>query len=348
VTQIDSIALLGAADAPISNSFGIATKAKRVFELNAVEQLLGLAKATSIEKHLILGGASNILFTQDFDGLVVRNELKGLHVEPLQAGKHKVTCGAGENWADFVDTMTAKGLFGLENLSLIPGSVGASPVQNIGAYGIEMRQCFSELKAFDLTTGRTQTFDTQDCAFAYRDSIFKRPDMRQWLITEVSFILDEKAIIELGYGDLKTEALKLAAHRGQTQPTHSEVAQAVKSIRRSKLPDPAVIGNAGSFFKNPKVSNAKLNDLRTNHPTLPAYPLADDVNQQKIPAGWLIDKAGWKGFRRGDAGVHKDHALVLVNYGSATGQEVWQLARDIQASVNDKFGVLIEPEPIVI
>jgi UDP-N-acetylmuramate dehydrogenase len=348
VTQIDATAFMGATDALVSNSFGIATKAKKVFELNSIEQLARLAKATSNEKHLILGGASNVLFTQDFDGLVIRNELKGLHIERLQAGKHKVTSGAGENWANFVDTMTAKGLFGLENLSLIPGSIGASPIQNIGAYGIEMCQCFSELKAFDLTTGKTKTFGKQDCAFAYRDSIFKRPEMRQWLITEVSFILDQNAVIELGYGDLRTEALKLSAQRNQTKPTHSEVAAAVKSIRRSKLPDPAVIGNAGSFFKNPKVSNAQLMELRVYHPTLPAYPVPEDLSNQKIPAGWLIDKAGWKGFRRGDAGVHKDHALVLVNYGLATGKEVWQLACDIQTSIKDKFAVLIEPEPIVI
>ncbi len=339
---------MGAANALISNSFGIATRAKKVFELNSIEQLAALAKATSNEEYLILGGASNVLFTQDFDGLVVRNKLKGLQIEPLPAGKHKVTSGAGENWADFVDTMTVKGLFGLENLSLIPGSVGASPIQNIGAYGIEMCQSFHELKAFSLATGVTQTFTKQDCAFAYRDSVFKRPDMRQWLITEVSFILDETAVIELGYGDLKTEALKLAAQQGQAQPTHSQVAEAVKSIRRSKLPDPALIGSAGSFFKNPKISNAQLAELRINHPTLQAYPVTDDESQQKISAGWLIDKAGWKGFRRGDAGVHKDHALVLVNYGIATGKEIWRLALDIQASVNDKFHVLIEPEPIVI
>jgi UDP-N-acetylmuramate dehydrogenase len=348
VNQIDPLAAMGLADAPISNSFGIATKAKRIFELNSIEQLAPLAKAASNEKPLILGEASNVLFTQNFDGLVVRNQLKGLRIEPIEASRHKVTAGAGENWADFVDTMTAKGLFGLENLSLIPGSVGASPIQNIGAYGIEMCQTFSDLKAFNLVTGQTQIFTKQDCAFAYRDSIFKRSEMRQWLITEVSFILDENATIELGYGDLKTEALKLAALRGQTEPTHADVAQAVKSIRRSKLPDPAVIGNAGSFFKNPKVSNAQLTELRSNYPTVPAYPIADDMSRQKIPAAWLIDKAGWKGFRRGDAGVHKDHALVLVNYGLATGNEVWQLAREIQASVKEKFAVLIEPEPIVI
>jgi UDP-N-acetylmuramate dehydrogenase len=348
VTQIDLMAFMGAADASIANSFGISTKARRVLELNSIEQLAGLIKATSTEQHLILGGASNVLFTQNFDGLVIRNQLKGLRIEAIQGGKYKVTSGAGENWADFVDTMTAKGLFGLENLSLIPGSVGASPIQNIGAYGIEMCQSFSQLKAFSLATGVFQTFTKQDCAFSYRDSIFKRSEMRHWLITEVSFILDENATIELGYGDLKTQALKLSALAGKTHPTHADVAQAVKKIRRSKLPDPAEIGNAGSFFKNPKVSNALLTELRANHPTLPAYPIADDVNRQKIPAGWLIDKAGWKGFRRGDAGVHKEHALVLVNYGLATGKEIWQLACDIQASVKDKFGVLIEPEPIVV
>jgi UDP-N-acetylmuramate dehydrogenase len=335
------------ANAPVANSFGIATKANKTVALRSVAELSFVAQAAT-EKHIILGGASNILFTQDFDGLVIRNELKGLRIEPMQAGKYKVSSGAGENWSDFVDTMTAKGLFGLENLSLIPGSVGASPIQNIGAYGVEMQQRFSELQAFDLITGKTQTFTHHDCNFAYRDSVFKRADMRQWLITEVSFVLDEKASIELGYGDLKAEALKLAALRGQTIPTHAQVAQAVKSIRRSKLPDPAVIGNAGSFFKNPIVSTERLTALKSAHQTLPAYPIAGDLSKHKVSAGWLIDQAGWKGFRRGDAGVHKDHALVLVNYGSATGQEVLELARDIQRSVSQRFGIEIEPEPIVI
>jgi UDP-N-acetylmuramate dehydrogenase len=336
------------ANAPVSNSFGIATKASNTIALRSTEQLAFVTQAAAQEKHIILGGASNVLFTQDFDGLVIRNELKGLRIEPLQASKCRVTSGAGENWSDFVDNMTAKGLFGLENLSLIPGSVGASPIQNIGAYGVEMRQRFCDLQAVDLLTGKTQTFTSEDCGFAYRDSVFKRSEMRHWLITEVSFILDENAPIELGYGDLKTQALTLAQLRGQTNPNHAEVAQAVKNIRRSKLPDPAIMGNAGSFFKNPIVTDTQLSKLRNEHPAIPAYPITGDTTKLKVSAGWLIDQTGWKGFRRGDAGVHKDHALVLVNYGMATGKEILQLARDIQASVNTGFGIAIEPEPIVI
>jgi UDP-N-acetylmuramate dehydrogenase len=336
------------ANAPVSNSFNIATTASKTIVLRSMEQLAFVTQAAAQEKYIILGGASNVLFTQDFDGLVIRNELKGLRIEPLQASKCRVTAGAGENWSDFVDKVTAKGLFGLENLSLIPGSVGASPIQNIGAYGVEMRQRFCDLQAFDLLTGKTQTFTTEDCAFAYRDSLFKRSEMRHWLITEVSFILDENAPIELAYGDLKTQALTLAQLRGRTNPNHSEVAQAVKNIRSSKLPDPAIIGNAGSFFKNPIVTDSQLSMLRNQHPAIPTYPIIGDTTKHKVSAGWLIDQTGWKGFRRGDAGVHKDHALVLVNYGMATGKEILQLARDIQASVNTVFGIAIEPEPIVI
>jgi UDP-N-acetylmuramate dehydrogenase len=348
VTEAKSNPLVLIEQASIPNSFGVAAKAKRTVSLHTFGQLKAIAHEAANEKHLILGGASNVLFTSDFDGLVVRNELKGLRIEPLSGGKYKVAIGAGENWSDFVDAMTAKGLYGLENLSLIPGSVGASPIQNIGAYGVEMQQSFDELKAFDLATGEIQTFTKQDCLFGYRDSIFKRPEMREWLITEVSFILSESTDIELGYGELKAEATRLAALRHTTRPSPVDVAQAVKNIRRSKLPDPALLGNAGSFFKNPIIDAAQVVTLKALHSELPCYAITNEPNKLKVSAGWLIDQAGWKGFRRGDAGVHKDHALVLVNYGLASGKEVWQLAGDIQISVKQKFGVVIEAEPILI
>jgi UDP-N-acetylmuramate dehydrogenase len=337
-----------ALNAPIANSFGVAAKATKTIILNSEQQLPNLCEASTDGSYLILGGASNILLTKDFDGLVIRNALLGIRINDVGGSRYNVTCGAGENWADFVDIMVAKGLFGLENLSLIPGSVGASPIQNIGAYGVEMQQCFSTLKAFSLITGKKRIFTKQDCAFAYRDSIFKRNDMREWLITEVSFLLDTKPTLELGYGELKTEASKLALERGVTTPSATDVAQAVKAIRRSKLPDPAVLGNAGSFFKNPIVPTELIEQLKRTHPAIPSYPVVSSKTQVKTSAGWLIDQAGWKGFRRGDAGVHKDHALVLVNYGQASGAQIWQLACDIQAGVRDKFGIAIEPEPILI
>jgi UDP-N-acetylmuramate dehydrogenase len=334
--------------APIGNSFGISAKAKKTVVLTQVEQLKTIASMASNEKHLVLGGASNVLFTRDFDGLIVRNELKGVQIEQLAGNSHRVTVGAGENWSDLVDTMTARGLYGLENLSLIPGSVGASPIQNIGAYGVEMKQSFTELKAFDLVGGKTQIFTKDDCRLGYRDSIFKLSDMREWLIIKVSFVLSDIAQVELGYGDLKTEALRLASRRGSTKPTPVDVSQAVKNIRRSKLPDPAVLGNAGSFFKNPILDLAKVSMLKAKHPELPTYSILGEPSKLKVSAGWLIDQAGWKAFRRGDAGVHKDHALVLVNYGLASGNEIAQLASDIQISVKTKFGIEIEPEPILV
>jgi UDP-N-acetylmuramate dehydrogenase len=335
-------------NATIANSFGVAAKASRTVTLQSDQQLDELRHLLLDDKYLILGGASNVLISRDYDGTVVRNQIMGTSIERLDESTVKVRCGAGENWSAFVDTMVANGFFGLENLSLIPGSVGASPIQNIGAYGVEMHKSFSELSAFNLTTGRTQQFTKSDCAFGYRDSVFKQASMRDWIITEVCFVLSATAPLELGYGDLKTEAHALAAAKGLTNPSAVEVAQAVKSIRTRKLPDPAVLGNAGSFFKNPAVEQSLVAELQTRYPSLPTYAIANDANHLKLSAGWLIDQAGWKGYRRGDAGVHKEHALVLVNYGAASGMDIWQLALDIQRTVLAKFGVAIEPEPILI
>jgi UDP-N-acetylmuramate dehydrogenase len=335
-------------NAAIDNSFGVAARANRTVTLQSDQQLDELRHLLLDNKYLILGGASNVLISRDYDGTVVRNQIKGMSIKRLGGSIVKVRCGAGENWAAFVDAMVAHGFFGLENLSLIPGSVGASPIQNIGAYGVEMHKCFSELSAFNLTTGKTQQFTKTDCAFGYRDSVFKQASMRDWIITEVCFVLNEAAPLELGYGDLKTEAQALAAAKGLTKPSAVEVAQAVKSIRTRKLPDPSALGNAGSFFKNPAVQHNRVAELQARYPSLPTYPIANDANHVKLSAGWLIDQAGWKGYRRGDAGVHKDHALVLVNYGAASGMDIWQLALDIQTSVLAKFGIAIEPEPILI
>jgi UDP-N-acetylmuramate dehydrogenase len=335
-------------NAAIDNSFGVAAKANKTVTLQSDQKLDELRRLLLDDKYLILGGASNVLISRDYDGTVVRNQIKGTSIERLNGSLVKVRCGAGENWAVFVDTMVAKGFFGLENLSLIPGSVGASPIQNIGAYGVEMQKSFSELSAFNLTTGKTQRFTKADCAFGYRDSVFKQASMRDWIITEVCFVLNEAAPLELGYGDLKTQAQALATAKGLTNPSAVEVAQAVKLIRTRKLPDPAVLGNAGSFFKNPAVKQDFVAELQALYPSLPIYAIANDTNHLKLSAGWLIDQAGWKGYRRGDAGVHKEHALVLVNYGAASGMDIWKLALDIQKSVLAKFAVAIEPEPILI
>jgi UDP-N-acetylmuramate dehydrogenase len=333
----------------ISNSFGVKAHARREIALTSADQLEGLPGAVGSEAVLILGGASNVLFRGDFEGTVIRNRLTGISTRELPiANQVLVRCAAGEPWAGFVDVMVAQGLWGLENLSLIPGCVGASPIQNIGAYGVEVCDRFFQLKAFHIRTGETKVFNKAGCRFAYRDSVFKDPEMRDWLIVEVSFVLDTDPKPTLHYGDLKIRSLVHARSDKRTDPNLADIAQAVKDIRRSKLPDPSVLGNAGSFFKNPIVHQRVIEGLTSEFPGLPVYALAERSDAQKVSAGWLIDQCGWKGHRRGDAGVHQDHALVLVNYGNATGEQIWALASDIQASVQERFGILIEPEPILL
>lgn len=336
----------------IPNSFGVKAFANSLIALQTKDQLAALPQRLKGSKYLILGGGSNLLLTSDFDGIVVLNQLRGVQVSPLSDDTSIITCGAGQSWADFVDDQVAQGWNGLENLSLIPGCVGASPIQNIGAYGVEVCDRISHLEAFNLHSGEFKIFSKEDCQFAYRDSIFKRLEMRQWLITSVSFKLARKLPLVLSYAGLGQAAKTIAAQRGTNDLLAADVATAVKNIRRSKLPDPKVIGNAGSFFKNPVVSFDAAAGLQLNFPNLPSYPVATleagAPSQKKISAGWLIEQCGWKGFRRGDAGVHKDHALVLVNYGRATGQEIWTLATEIQTSVFKRFGLHLEPEPIVL
>ncbi len=331
----------------IPNSFGVPAKAQGLLTLSSKDQLSSVVKVAATQPTLILGGASNLLFTKNFEGTIILNRLTGIRTQHLSDNEVLVHCSAGEDWAKFVDVMVAAGLHGIENLSLIPGTVGASPIQNIGAYGVEMCESFSHLQAFNLQSGQTQQFDRSDCSFAYRHSAFKQASMRDWLIVEVGFILKKKAPLRLDYGDIAKLAQELSTQQ-QCELGVQQVALAVKQIRQSKLPDPAVLGNAGSFFKNPIVSLTEASRLKISFPTLPTYPVPEDAAFVKLSAGWLIDQAGWKGVRRGDAGVHAQHALVLVNYGQANGQQIWSLAQEIQASVLEKFSVQLSPEPVVL
>jgi len=290
---------------------------------------------------LILGGGSNILFTDDFDGLVLRNEIKGIQLVREDEEHVYLRAGAGESWHGFVQYCLDQGWAGVENLSLIPGSVGAAPMQNIGAYGVEIKDIFHELSAYHLTEKKIHTFGLRDCEFGYRESIFKRRYKGQFVILNVTFRLNKKPQFHTEYGDIKAELERMQVRELSIQA----ISQAVIQIRRSKLPDPAQIGNAGSFFKNPTVPEEKLAELKVDYPGIVGYPRPSGI---KLAAGWLIEQCGWKGFRRGDAGCHARQALVLVNYGHATGREIYELSEDILVSVRVKFGVELEREVNII
>ena len=320
------------------NTFGLPARAARFAEVHTVEALREVL-AAGPRPVLILGGGSNILFTRDVQGLVVKNSIAGITEIGSSGNEVRVQVGGGENWHGLVAYAVAQGLGGLENLSLIPGTVGASPVQNIGAYGVELKDVFIELEALELATGRLQTFGAADCQFGYRNSIFKQAAKGRYCITSVTFALtghDHR--LQLGYGELQ----RTLQQQGILQPTIADVSRAVIHIRSSKLPDPAVIGNCGSFFKNPETGRATLERLQAAHPLMPHFELPD--GRVKIPAGWLIEQCGWKGKRVGNTGCYEKQALVLVNYGGATGAEVLSLAKAIIQSVDDAFGIRLEPE----
>lgn len=298
----------------------------------------------SISKNLpllILGGGSNLLFTQDFQGLVVHNQIKGITLIDETPDQVYVQAGAGVNWHDLVMYCVDKGWGGLENLSLIPGTVGAAPVQNIGAYGVELKDNMHSLRAWDRLQKRVVILSAGECEFGYRQSIFKKTFKDRMLILSVTFRLSKNPVLQLDYGAIRSW---LEEHQVKN-PTVTDVSNAVISIRKSKLPDPAVIGNAGSFFKNPEVTASFFELLKADYPDLVAFPFGEGY---KLAAGWLIEQCGWKGFRSGDAGCHVHQALVLVNYGAATGNEIWQLAQQIQQSVAKKFGVTLSPEVNII
>jgi UDP-N-acetylmuramate dehydrogenase len=320
------------------NTFGIDVSARYFLPLSDKEQLREHSGLISKNNLLILGGGSNILFTSDYDGLVLHNGIRGIELIKEDDDHIYVRTGAGENWHLFVLHCLQRGWAGIENLSLIPGSVGAGPIQNIGAYGVEMKEVFYELEAFHLAGQQVHTFSLGDCEFGYRDSVFKRRLKNQYLIVNVTFRLNKKPVFHTGYGAVEKELERM----GITELTICAVSQAVINIRRSKLPDPAEIGNAGSFFKNPQVSASTYRSLNDKFPGIPGYRNEDGTC--KLAAGWMIEQCGWKGFRRGDAGCHARQALVLVNYGKATGKEILDLSMEIAQSVQDRYGVQLERE----
>lgn len=324
------------------NTFGVEALARAYLPVSSVATLAAVRadKALAAMPRLILGGGSNLLFTQNVDALVLHMNSHGMSVTGEDADHVFVCAQAGESWHGFVQWTLAQGLGGLENLSLIPGSVGAAPIQNIGAYGSEMADCFHSLHAFDFVTGELLTLTRDDCAFGYRNSIFKHALRDRAVIVDVTFALPKRWQPNLRYAELAQEVAAIS------KPTAMEISAAVIAIRSRKLPDPAVTGNAGSFFKNPVVTAAQRDALLTDYPQLVSYAQAD--GSFKLAAGWLIDQCGWKGRSLGAAGVHERQALVLVNRGGASGQEILQLAERIKEDVALRFGVSLETEPVVL
>ena len=328
------------------NTFRIEANARYWVEITCEEDihtLLQLTEFTDTPK-LILGGGSNVLLCQDFDGLVINVNIQGIEIIRQDDDHTYITAGAGVNWHKLVLFCVEHGYAGMENLSLIPGTVGAAPMQNIGAYGVELEQVFESLTAVHIKTGEKRTFSHADCAFGYRESVFKRELKGQYIITTVTFQLDKHPVFHTRYGAIQETLAEMGV--SDDNLTIRAISEAVIRIRRSKLPDPAEIGNAGSFFKNPEVPSLQFDRLKAQYPALPGYPIGDDL--VKIPAGWLIEQAGWKGYRADDTGVHAKQALVLVNYGHATGNDIMALARQVQQSVQEMFGVLISPEVNVV
>lgn len=323
------------------NTFGIDVRAAFFVSVHSDAELiesLGWASTGGL-RALVIGGGSNLLLTADLaDVLVVRMASRGVRLLEDVGDRVVVEAEAGEPWHPFVLQTLDLGLAGLENLSLIPGTVGAAPMQNIGAYGVEIKDVFAGLTALDRETLQVRDFSGAECAFGYRDSLFKRQPGR-WVILRVRFALSRSAPVHLDYGPVRQRL----AEQGILDPTPREVSAAICSIRQEKLPDPATLGNAGSFFKNPVVAAHVLDVIRREHPDVVAYPQAD--GRYKLAAGWLIERAGWKGYREGDAGVHRLQSLVLVNYGAASGQQLHALAQRIQDDVKSRFGVALEMEP---
>jgi UDP-N-acetylmuramate dehydrogenase len=325
------------------NTFGIDAKAKYFVEIGHADELVELFLDPQWQQmeRLILGGGSNMLFKEDFDGLVIRMNIRGIG-HRINHNEVYVEAGAGEVWNDLVNFCVAREYAGLENLSLIPGSVGASPIQNIGAYGVELKDVFDTCDAFEIATRTVKTFNKADCRFGYRESVFKTELKGKYIITSVKFKLSLVPDVKLHYGAIKDEL----ANRNITTPAIKDVSQVVSHIRVSKLPDPSTIGNAGSFFKNPVISQNEFNIVKAKYPEVVHYPAGE--GHIKLAAGWLIEQCGWKGKVVGHTGTWKNQALVLVNHGGATGEEVYSLSSQIIDSVYTKFGVLLEREVNII
>lgn len=331
------------ADLSRRNSFRVPARTQWLIEIDDASALLEVYGLGTVKRSplLILGEGSNVLLTRDWPGVVLSIVARGIHILEDGGDHALVRVEAGENWNEFVHWSLGRGFAGLENLVLIPGSVGAAPIQNIGAYGVEAREFIATVEAFDRHIGRLVRLDNAACAFAYRDSLFKRePD--RYVVCAVEFRLPRRRELHIDYAGVREE---LAAMRIDT-PSHAAVAEAVMRLRLRKLPNPAEIGNAGSFFKNPIVADAHAEVLQRANPTLPCWPATD--GNRKLSAAWLVDAAGFKGVREGDAGVSERHALVLVNHGTTTGAHVWVLAEKIIAAVQARFGVRLEPEPRIV
>ena len=325
------------------NTFGIEAVASHFLAIDKVEHLQTLLKAKALPQPILfLGGGSNLLFTNDWNGTVVHNCIKGIEIDYINDSDAIIKVGSGENWHQLVLHTLVLGLGGLENLSLIPGTVGAAPMQNIGAYGAEIKDVFHQLEALNLETLEMETFRLEDCSFGYRESVFKHEAKGKYFIASVSFKLSKYAPLRTSYGAIEEELKKMKVKK----PSHKDVSNAVVAIRMSKLPDPKILGNAGSFFKNPAITIQSYKTLIKEFPEMPSYPLNDQ--EVKVPAGWLIEQCGYKGKQIGATGSHKNQALVLVNYGQATGKEVYQLAQEIIASIKQKFNISLSTEVNII
>ncbi|MCE6989085.1 UDP-N-acetylmuramate dehydrogenase [Dyadobacter sp. CY323] len=322
------------------NTFGLEATADYYAEAQSVQELTEILQdpVWKSAPKFILGGGSNVLFTKNVDALVIHPEIQGIHKIKEDELNVWLKVGAGEIWHNFVMYCVEKNYGGAENLALIPGTVGAAPMQNIGAYGAEIKDIIESVEAVEIETGDVRIFSKAECNFGYRESIFKKEAKNQYIITGATLILSKNPVLNVGYGDVQRTLQEMNA----TEPSVKYVSEAIMKIRRSKLPDPAVIGNAGSFFKNPEIPVKQFELLKDVFPGVPGYPVNDE--KTKVPAGWLIEQAGWKGFREGNIGVHEKQALVLVNYGGGTGSEIKLLSERIQDSVEAKFGIRLNAE----
>ena len=326
------------------NTFGVDVKAKYFTSINTINELIEATK-TNVFKDLellILGGGSNILFTKDFDGLVILNNIKGKEIISQNQQSIFLKIGAGENWHELVMYCVDNGWGGIENLSLIPGNTGTAPMQNIGAYGVEIKETFLELEALEISSGKIVKFNNSDCEFGYRESVFKNKMKNQYIILNITLELKKNPVLNINYGDVKA----ILESQNIKNPAIKEVSNAIIRIRQSKLPDPKKIGNSGSFFKNPLVSLNQLELIKKNYPNVVNYEINE--NEFKIAAGWLIERAGWKGKKFNNYGIHEKQALVLVNYGLANGMEIFELSEKIILDIKDKFGITLEREVNII
>ena len=326
------------------NTFGVDIKAKYFTSINTINELIELTK-TNVFKDLellILGGGSNILFTKNFDGLVILNNIKGKEIIDQNQQSIFLKIGAGENWHELVMYCVDNGWGGIENLSLIPGNTGTAPMQNIGAYGVEIKETFVELEALEISSGKIVKFNNSDCEFGYRESVFKNKMKNQYIILNITLELKKNPVLNVNYGDVKT----ILENQNIKNPSVKDVSNAIISIRQSKLPDPKKIGNSGSFFKNPIVSLNQLELMKKKYPKIVSYKIKKD--EFKIAAGWMIERAGWKGKKFNNYGVHENQALVLVNYGLANGLEIFNLSEKIILDIKEKFGIMLEREVNII